>query len=90
MRLALSRVESKKSKTRPSAELRVDTDGVVAVDELFHMRIGVLRLRQRWLEREVSPSLTAAAAAGLAAAGFALGVLAASQWLGSSVGIVVM
>jgi len=40
------------------------------------MKIGVLRLRQRWIDREVSPSLTAAVAVGLVGCGFVLGVLA--------------
>lgn len=44
-------------------------------DEIFFMRIGVLRLRQRWVGREVSPSLTAAVAAVLVGGGFVLGGL---------------
>lgn len=43
--------------------------------EMFYMRIGTFRLRQNWLDREVSPSLTAAVAFGIAAAGFAAGLL---------------
>lgn len=43
------------------------------------MRVGRFRLRQRWLDREVCPSLTAAVAVGIAAGGFVLGFLLASS-----------
>lgn len=46
------------------------------MEELFFMRIGTLRLRQRWLDREVSPSLTGAAVVGIAAAGLVAGFMA--------------
>ena len=55
---------------------------MVEVAELFYLRIGTLRLRQRWIDREVSPSLTAGVALGIAAGGFVLGYLAQS-WLPS-------
>jgi len=60
---------------RPGEELRLDAQGVVDKKELFFMRIGTLRLRQRWIDREISPSLTGAVALGIAIGGFALGVL---------------
>ncbi len=50
--------------------------------ELFYMRIGTLRLRQRWLDREISASLTAAVSLGIAMGGFVAGVLC-SRALGS-------
>jgi len=37
------------------------------------MRLGVLRLRQRWVDREVSPSLTRAVMAALVGGGFVAG-----------------
>ncbi len=42
---------------------------------MFYVRLGILRLRQRWIDREVSPSLTAAAAFAIAAGGFVIGFL---------------
>jgi len=48
------------------------------VVELFYMRIGTLSFRQKWLDREISPSLTATLAIGIAAGGFVLGWLASS------------
>lgn len=70
------RVE-KKPAPRPesSTELKADGRGVVECEEIFFMRIGVLRLRQRWVWGEVSPSLTAAVAGVLLGGGFVLGVL---------------
>jgi len=47
------------------------------------MRIGTLRFRQRWLDREVSESLTNAVAMGLVGGGFLLGILASRWWDGS-------
>jgi len=52
---------------------------VTSKEELFYMRVGRFRLRQRWLDREVCPSLTAAVAVGIAAGGFVLGFLLASS-----------
>lgn len=55
----------------------LDKKGVVkGGDEMFFMRLGVLRLRQRWIEREVSKSLTGTVVMGIAMGGFVLGVLA--------------
>lgn len=45
----MCRVEKKRTK-RSSTELRPDLNGVVEDGgELFYMRLGVLRLRQRWV-----------------------------------------
>jgi hypothetical protein len=72
------RVENNPS-ARPesSAELRPGRDGVVLgageYAELFYMRIGRLSFRQRWIDRQVSPSLTAAVGLLLALGGFMLG-----------------
>ncbi|KAK3336234.1 hypothetical protein B0T19DRAFT_396007 [Cercophora scortea] len=71
--VSLTLLVEKKTKptARPatSAELRPDAQGVVVAEEIFYMRIGCLQLRQTWMEREVSPSLTAAVVAGVAAGG---------------------
>lgn len=72
---ANDRVE-KKMTPRKSTELRPSLAGVVEVAELFYLRIGTLRLTRRWVDREVSPSLTAAAMIGIAAGGFLVGVSA--------------
>jgi hypothetical protein len=50
-------------------------DGVVVDEyaELFYMRLGRLNFRQRWIDREVSPSLTAVVALLIALGGFLLG-----------------
>lgn len=48
------------------------------------MRIGRFSLRQRWVDREVSPSLTAVAALLIALGGFALGVAVGRGWDGVS------
>lgn len=55
-----------------------DTD----VDEMFHMRLGKFSFRQRWIDREISPSLTAAVMFSIAAGGFVAG-FAASRLLDS-------
>ena len=39
------------------------------------MRLGTLSFRQNWLDREISPSLTAAAMFGIGLAGFFVGVV---------------
>jgi hypothetical protein len=39
------------------------------------MRLGVLKLRQRWIDHEVSPSLTGALMAALVGGGFVAGFL---------------
>jgi hypothetical protein len=41
------------------------------------MRLGVLRLRQRWIDREVSSSLTGVVVAALVGGGFVAGFLCA-------------
>ena len=70
------RVENKPS-VRPdmSVELRPNWNGVVGerYGELFYMRIGRLSFRQRWIDREVSPSLTAVVVLLIALGGFMLG-----------------
>lgn len=49
--------------------------GEVFVEELFFLRLGTMRFRQKWLDREVSESLTAAVMFGIGSAGFLLGIL---------------
>jgi hypothetical protein len=75
-RFSLIRVENKPS-ARPdsSTELRPTPDGLVVDEyaELFYMRLGRLSFRQRWIKREVSPSLTAVVALLIALGGFLLG-----------------
>jgi hypothetical protein len=44
--------------------------------ELFYMQVGRLSFRQRWIDREVSPSLTAVAVLFIAFGGFVLGFVA--------------
>ncbi|KEZ44158.1 hypothetical protein SAPIO_CDS3082 [Scedosporium apiospermum] len=66
--------ESKQS-PRPSPPFNPDADGNVE-HELFHAHIGTIQLRQHWLQREISPSLTAAVMVLLVTGGFFLGVLA--------------
>ncbi|SPN97154.1 uncharacterized protein DNG_00670 [Cephalotrichum gorgonifer] len=68
--------------THASPDLQADGSGVVD-NELFRMKIGKLRLRQKWIEREVSPSLTAAAVCAIALAGFLVGVSATRVWDGT-------
>jgi hypothetical protein len=75
LRWRQNRVENKPSE-RPasSAELRPGWDGVVdEYAELFYMRVGRFSFRQRWIDREVSPSLTAVAVLLIAFGGFVLG-----------------
>jgi len=48
---------------------------VSSAQEIFHMRIGVLKLRQKWLDREVSPSLTLTVGIALVMGGFVMGVV---------------
>ncbi|KAK5658699.1 hypothetical protein OQA88_1508 [Cercophora sp. LCS_1] len=83
--VSLTLLVEKKPTKRPSTQLRPDLNGVVdGAEELFYMRLGVLRLRQRWIDREVSSSLTVAVALGIAAGGFVAGVLV-SRWFDSIV-----
>ncbi|KAK4161975.1 hypothetical protein QBC43DRAFT_216548, partial [Cladorrhinum sp. PSN259] len=82
-------VEEKRS-ARPttSAELKPDWFGVVQSgpdeqrerSELFYMRIGELRFRQAWIEREVSRSLTLAVMLAIGLAGFLVGVGVSRWW----------
>jgi hypothetical protein len=58
---------------RTSTELKASLCGVVEKAEIFYMRIGTLKLRQRWIDREVSPSLTLLVGLGIAAGGFFVG-----------------
>jgi hypothetical protein len=70
------RVENKPSaRPKSSTELHPNLDGVVVDEyaELFYMRLGRLNFRQRWIDREVSPSLTAVVALLIALGGFLLG-----------------
>lgn len=53
----------------------------VGKEELLYMRLGVLRLRQRWVDREVSESLTVVVGLGLMMSGFVMGVVAGGWWL---------
>ncbi|PKS10629.1 hypothetical protein jhhlp_002384 [Lomentospora prolificans] len=66
--------ESKQSQ-RPSPALDPDAHGNVD-SELFHAHIGTIQLRQRWHEREISPSLTLAVMLALASGGFFMGIFA--------------
>ncbi|KAK1597919.1 uncharacterized protein LY79DRAFT_666267 [Colletotrichum navitas] len=75
------RAERKTFSKRGSTRVKPNWRGEVDVEEIFHMRIGRFRFRQRWIEREVSESLTAAVAFCIAVGGFVAG-LAASQCLG--------
>lgn len=70
--LCCNRVEKKKA-ARKSTELKPNMLGEVSAEELFFMRLGTLRLRQTWLDREVSASLTASVMLAIGAAGFLLG-----------------
>ncbi|KAL1862521.1 hypothetical protein VTK73DRAFT_6754 [Phialemonium thermophilum] len=71
--VSLTLLAEKKPAPRPSPELQLDADGVARKEELFYLRLGTLRLRQRWIDREVSESLTAMVAFGMALGGFVLG-----------------
>ncbi|KAK1974726.1 hypothetical protein LZ30DRAFT_607303 [Colletotrichum cereale] len=73
--------ERKTFSKRGSTRAKPNWRGEVGVEEIFHMRIGRFRFRQRWIDREVSESLTVAVGFCIAAGGFVAG-LAASRWLG--------
>ena len=73
----------KKTTKRMSTELKPDFHGVVERAEMFYMRIGSFRLRQRWIDREISQSLTATAAFSIAVGGFVVGFLTC-KWLEAS------
>lgn len=69
-----NRVE-KKQTARASTELRPNGVGEVCVEELFFMRLGTIRFRQNWLQREVSGSLTASVMLVIGVAGFVIGIV---------------
>ncbi|KAH8881271.1 hypothetical protein GQ53DRAFT_773507 [Thozetella sp. PMI_491] len=73
--VSLTLLVEKKETPRPSEEIKPDNSGVAEKAEMFYMRLGTLHLRQRWIDREVSPSLTATIAFAIAAGGFVLGFL---------------
>ncbi|KAK3397783.1 hypothetical protein B0T20DRAFT_453840 [Sordaria brevicollis] len=56
--VSLTLLVEKKQQSRSSTQLHLNpsTRSVTTVDELFHLRLGTLRLRQRWLDRDVSPN----------------------------------
>lgn len=68
--------------SRPSPELETDDNGD-ADKELFHVHVGTLQLRQRWVDREVSKSLTAAVLCGVVLVSFLVGILATRAWDGA-------
>lgn len=70
-----NRIEKKQGQ-RDSTELKPDRAGEVSVEELFFMRLGTLKFRQNWLDREVSPSLTRAVMFGIGLVGFLSGFVA--------------
>ncbi|KAK1769886.1 hypothetical protein QBC33DRAFT_556307 [Phialemonium atrogriseum] len=80
--VSLTLLVEKKQTPRPSTELKPDSSGVVEKAELFYMRIGTLRLRQRWIDQELSQSLTVTVAFGLSLGGFVVGFVT-SRWLGA-------
>ncbi|EAA34935.2 hypothetical protein GE21DRAFT_1108 [Neurospora crassa] len=74
-------VENKTPQKRPPSSTQLHLNSSthsVTVDELFHLRLGRLRLHQRWLDHDVSPSLTAAVAVLIGMGGFLCGVLVSS------------
>ncbi|KAK4190485.1 hypothetical protein QBC35DRAFT_377805, partial [Podospora australis] len=81
--VSLTLLAEKKVSARPptSVEIVPDILGCAEVEEMFYMRIGRFSLRQTWLEREVSASLTATVVCLIALAGFVAGFLA-SRWVG--------
>ena len=52
-----------------------DDEGEGQKEELFFMRIGTIKFRQRWIQREVSQSLTYSVALALFGGGVLTGVL---------------
>ncbi|KAK7423348.1 hypothetical protein QQX98_001139 [Neonectria punicea] len=71
--VSLTLLVEKKKTARESTELRPNMSGEVTVEELFFMRLGTMRFRQHWLQREVSPSLTTSVMLAIGVAGFVLG-----------------
>ncbi|KZL85680.1 hypothetical protein CI238_11797, partial [Colletotrichum incanum] len=79
--ICLSLVVERKFSKRESTRVKPNWRGEVDVDEMFHMRLGRFSFRQRWIDREVSESLTMVVGFCIAAGGFVAG-FAASRWLG--------
>ncbi|GKT40088.1 uncharacterized protein ColSpa_00269 [Colletotrichum spaethianum] len=79
--ICLSLVVERKFSKRESMRVKPNWRGDVDVEEMFHLRVGKFSFRQRWIDREVSSSLTAAVGFCIAAGGFVAG-FAASRWLG--------
>ncbi|CAM1507108.1 Fc.00g067490.m01.CDS01 [Cosmosporella sp. VM-42] len=73
--VSLTLLVEKKKTSRESTELKPNFSGEVCVEELFFMRIGVISFRQKWLDREVSSSLTATVMFGIGVAGFLAGFM---------------
>ncbi|KAK7416303.1 hypothetical protein QQZ08_012045 [Neonectria magnoliae] len=73
--VSLTLLVEKKKTARESTELRPNMSGEVTVEELFFMRLGTMRFRQQWLQREVSPSLTTSVMLVIGVAGFVLGFI---------------
>ncbi|OHE91818.1 hypothetical protein CORC01_12892 [Colletotrichum orchidophilum] len=78
--ICLSLVVERKFSKRESIRVKPNWKGEVDVKEMFHMRLGKFSFRQRWIDREVSESLTLAIGVSLAMGGFVAG-FAASKWL---------
>ncbi|KAH7133669.1 hypothetical protein EDB81DRAFT_762951 [Dactylonectria macrodidyma] len=87
--VSLTLLVEKKKAARESTELKPNMAGEVSVEELFFMRLGTLRLRQHWLAREVSASLTASVMLAIGVAGFLLGFVSSrlidSWWYSGAV-----
>ncbi|KZL67087.1 hypothetical protein CT0861_04041 [Colletotrichum tofieldiae] len=79
--ICLSLVVERKFSKRESMRAKPNWQGDVDVEEMFHMRLGKFSFRQRWIDREVSESLTMVVGLCIAAGGFVAG-FAASRWLG--------
>lgn len=65
-----------------------DDEGEGPKEELFFMRIGTIKLRQRWIQRELSQSLTYSVALALFGGGVLTGVLVSrllplALWVGA-------
>ncbi|KXH49351.1 hypothetical protein CSAL01_13752 [Colletotrichum salicis] len=78
--ICLSLVVERKFSKRESMRVKPNWKGEVDVKEMFHMRLGKFSFRQRWIDREVSESLTVAIGVSLVLGGFVAG-FAASRWL---------
>ncbi|KAI5466754.1 hypothetical protein BGZ63DRAFT_430125 [Mariannaea sp. PMI_226] len=84
--VSLTLLVEKKQTARKSTELRPNLAGEVSVEELFFMRLGTMKFRQKWLQREVSASLTVSVMLVIGAAGFILGFASSrffDSWGGS-------